>query len=146
MELQEGGAIMQTTPWVVVEADDKQTIQREFGQGEIVDKFPSKDHAVFLVQSPKLPPLPNTVLQGQIYGVGASVTSGERARSPSDSQRSRAFERELMTADVIRIVPRGSSGSRLYVPHVVEGAPTVHGVGRATAPRDVLVSLGHGTT
>jgi hypothetical protein len=70
MELQEGGAIMQTTPWVVVEADDKQTIQREFGQGEIVDKFPSKDHAVFLVQSPKLPPLPNTVLQGRIYGVG----------------------------------------------------------------------------
>jgi len=70
MELQEGGAIMQTTPWVVVEADDKQTIQREFGQGEIVDKFPSKDHAVFLVQSPKVPPLPNIVLQGPIYGVG----------------------------------------------------------------------------
>jgi hypothetical protein len=70
MELQEGGAIMQTTPWVVVEADDKQAIQREFSQGEIVDKFPSKDHAVFLVQSPKVPPLPNTVLQGPIYGVG----------------------------------------------------------------------------
>jgi hypothetical protein len=70
MELQEGAAIMQTTPWVVVEADDKQTIQREFSQGEIVDKFQSKDHAVFLVQSPKLPPLPTTVLQGPIYGVG----------------------------------------------------------------------------
>jgi polyphosphate kinase 2 (PPK2 family) len=52
MELQEGGAIMQTTPWVVVEADDKQTVEREFSQGEIVDKLPSKDHAVFLVQSP----------------------------------------------------------------------------------------------
>jgi hypothetical protein len=61
---------MQTTPWVVVEADDKQTIEREFGQGEIVDQFPSKDHAVFLVQTTKVPPLPNTVLQGPIYGVG----------------------------------------------------------------------------
>jgi len=70
MELQEGGAIMQNTPWVVVEADDKQAIQREFSQGEIVDKFPYKDHAVFVVQSPKVPPLPNTVLRGPIYGVG----------------------------------------------------------------------------
>jgi hypothetical protein len=70
LEQQEGGAIMQSTPWVVVEADDKQTIQREFSQGEIVDQFPSKDHSVFLVQSPKLPTLPNTVLQGPVYGVG----------------------------------------------------------------------------
>jgi hypothetical protein len=46
---------MQGTPWVVVEADDKQTIQREFAQGEIVDQLPS---------------MPNTVLQGPIYGVG----------------------------------------------------------------------------
>ena len=44
---------MQTTPWVVVEADDKQTIQREFSQGEIVDQFPSKEHPIFLVQSPE---------------------------------------------------------------------------------------------
>jgi hypothetical protein len=79
MKLQEGGAL-QTTPWVVVEADDKQTIQREFGQAEIVDKFPSKDHAVFLVQSPKLPPLPNTVLQGPIYGVGI-FRDEQRART-----------------------------------------------------------------
>ena len=57
-------------PWVVVEADDKQTIQREFDQGEIVDQFTSKEHPVFLVQTPKVPPLPNTVLQGPIYGVG----------------------------------------------------------------------------
>jgi hypothetical protein len=70
MELQEGGAIMQNTPWVVVEADDKQTIQREFSQGEIVDQFQSKEHPIFLVQTPKVPPLPNTVLQGSIYGVG----------------------------------------------------------------------------
>lgn len=62
--------VIQNIPWVVVEADDKQTIQREFSQGEIVDQFPSKDHSVFLVQSPKLPTLPNTVLQGPIYGVG----------------------------------------------------------------------------
>lgn len=61
---------MQGTPWVVVEADDKQTIQREFSQGEIVDQFPSKQHAVFLVQTPKVPSMPNTVLQGSIYGVG----------------------------------------------------------------------------
>lgn len=61
---------MQNAPWVVVEADDKQTIQREFSQGEIVDQFASKGHSVFLVQSPKLPTLPNTVLQGPIYGVG----------------------------------------------------------------------------
>jgi hypothetical protein len=61
---------MQSAPWVVVEADDKQAIQREFGQGEIVDQFPSKGHQVFLVQSPKVPTLPNTVLQGPIYGVG----------------------------------------------------------------------------
>jgi hypothetical protein len=66
----EGGAAMQGTPWVVVEADDKQTIQREFAQGEIVDQFPSKGHPVFLVQTPKVPSLPNTVLQGPIYGVG----------------------------------------------------------------------------
>jgi hypothetical protein len=68
----EGGATMQGTPWVVVEADDKQSIQREFTQGEIeiVDQFPSKQHAVFLVQTPKVPSLPNTVLQGPIYGVG----------------------------------------------------------------------------
>jgi hypothetical protein len=39
-------------------------------QGEILDQFPSKEHSVFLVQSPKLPTLPNTVLQGPIYGVG----------------------------------------------------------------------------
>ena len=70
MELQEGGAVMQSAPWVVVEADHKQAIQREFGQGEIVDQFPSKGHQVFLVQSPKVPTLPNTVLQGPIYGVG----------------------------------------------------------------------------
>ena len=61
---------MQTMPWVVVEADDKQTIQREFDQGEIVDQFTSKHHPVFLVQTSKVPPLPNTVLQGPIYGVG----------------------------------------------------------------------------
>ena len=61
---------MQTTPWVVVEADDKKTIEREFGQAEIVDQFTSKEHPVFLVQTPKIPPLPNTVLQGPIYGVG----------------------------------------------------------------------------
>jgi hypothetical protein len=61
---------MQTTPWVVVECDDKQTIQREFSQGEIVDQFTSKEHPIFLVQSPKVPALPNTVLQGPIYGVG----------------------------------------------------------------------------
>jgi hypothetical protein len=61
---------MQTIPWVVVECDDKQTIQKEFGQGEIVDQFPSKGHQVFLVQSTKVPALPNTVLQGPIYGVG----------------------------------------------------------------------------
>jgi hypothetical protein len=70
VELQEGGAIMQTTPWVVVEADDKKAIEREFSQGEIVDQFASKEHPIFLVQSPKLPTLPNTVLQGPIYGVG----------------------------------------------------------------------------
>ncbi|HJS27196.1 MAG TPA: hypothetical protein VJ913_08745 [Actinomycetota bacterium] len=61
---------MQNTPWVVVEADDKTAIQREFSQGEIVDQFSSKEHPIFLVQSPKVPPLPNTVLQGPIYGVG----------------------------------------------------------------------------
>ena len=45
---------MQKTPWLVVEeADDTTAIQRQFGQGEIVDQFPSKDHAIFLVQSPK---------------------------------------------------------------------------------------------
>ena len=61
---------MQTTPWVVVEADDKQTVLREFSQDEIVDQFTSKEHPIFLVQSPKVPKLPNTVLQGPIYGVG----------------------------------------------------------------------------
>ena len=61
---------MQTTPWVVVEADDKTTVQREFSQGQIVDQFTSKEHPIFLVQSPKVPTLPNTVLQGPIYGVG----------------------------------------------------------------------------
>ena len=61
---------MQNAPWCVVEADDKQAIQREFSQGQIVDQFPSKEHSIFLVQSPKVPSLPNTVLQGSIYGVG----------------------------------------------------------------------------
>jgi hypothetical protein len=61
---------MRGTPWVVVEADDKQTIQREFTKGEIVDQFPSKEHSVFLVQGANVPPLPNTVLEGPIYSVG----------------------------------------------------------------------------
>jgi hypothetical protein len=80
LERQEAGATMQNTPWVVVEADDKQTIQREFSQGEIVDQFLSKDHSVFLVQSPKLPTLPNTVLQGPVYGVG-TFRDERRART-----------------------------------------------------------------
>jgi len=66
----EGRQTMKGTPWVVVEADDKQTIQREFGKGEILDQFPYKGHSVFLVQSTNVPPLPNTVLEGPIYGVG----------------------------------------------------------------------------
>jgi hypothetical protein len=60
---------MQTTPWVVVEADDKTTVQREFSRGQIVDQFTSEGApGIFLVQSPKVPALPNTVLQGPIYG------------------------------------------------------------------------------
>jgi len=66
----EGRQTMKGTPWVVVEADDKQTIQREFGKGEILDQFPYKGHSVFLVQSTNVPPLPSTVLEGPIYGVG----------------------------------------------------------------------------
>jgi len=66
----EGRQTMKGTPWVVVEADDKQTIQKEFGKGEILDQFPYKGHSVFLVQSPSAPSLPNTVLEGPIYGVG----------------------------------------------------------------------------
>jgi hypothetical protein len=64
--------IVRGTPWVVVEADDKQTIQQEFGKGEIVDQLPYKGHSVFLVQSQStsMPPLPRTVLEGPIYGVG----------------------------------------------------------------------------
>jgi len=69
-EAWEGGTNMQKIPWVVVEADDKQSIQREFTKGEIVDQFPSKEHSVFLVQGANVPPLPNTVLEGPIYGVG----------------------------------------------------------------------------
>ena len=61
---------MRGTPWVVVEADDKQTIQREFSKGEIVEQFPYKDRSVFLVQGANVPPLPNTVLEGPIHGVG----------------------------------------------------------------------------
>ena len=61
---------MRGIPWVVVEADDKQTIQREFTKGEIVDQFPSKEHSVFLVQGANVPPLPTSVLEGSIYGVG----------------------------------------------------------------------------
>jgi hypothetical protein len=62
---------MRGTPWVVVEADNKQTIQREFDKGEIVDQFPHKEHSVFLVQSGTVPSsLPKTVLAGPIYNVG----------------------------------------------------------------------------
>jgi hypothetical protein len=61
---------MQGTPWLVVEADDQQTIKQQFGSDEIVEKFPHKYHSVFLVQGKSVPPLPNTVLQGPIYGVG----------------------------------------------------------------------------
>jgi len=61
---------MRGIPWVVVEADDKQTIEREFTQGEILEQYPSKEHSVFLVQGASVPPLPNTVLEGPIYGVG----------------------------------------------------------------------------
>jgi hypothetical protein len=61
---------MRGTPWVVVEADTKQAIQREFSKGEILDQYPHKDHSVFLVQSATVPSLPNTVLEGPIYGVG----------------------------------------------------------------------------
>jgi len=63
--------IMRGTPWVVVEADNKQTIQREFDKGEIVEQFPHKEHSVFLVQSGTVPTsLPKTVLEGPIYNVG----------------------------------------------------------------------------
>ena len=61
---------MRGTPWVVVEADTKQVIQREFGKGEIHEQYPHKDHSVFLVQSATVPSLPSTVLEGPIYGVG----------------------------------------------------------------------------
>jgi hypothetical protein len=61
---------MRSAPWVVVEADNKQTIQQEFGKGEILDQLPHKDRSVFLVQSTNVPPLPKTVLEGPIYGVG----------------------------------------------------------------------------
>jgi hypothetical protein len=61
---------MRGTPWVVVEADNKQTIQREFDKGEIVDQFPHKEHSVFLVQSGTVPFTPKTVLEGPIYNVG----------------------------------------------------------------------------
>jgi hypothetical protein len=75
----------QNAPWVVVEADDNRTIQREFGQREIAEQFPSKNHSVFLVQSPKLPTLPNTVRQGPIYGVGIF----------RDERRARALAKHL---------------------------------------------------
>jgi len=42
----EGRQTMKGTPWVVVEADDKQTIQKEFGKGEILDQFPEIDALV----------------------------------------------------------------------------------------------------
>ena len=61
---------MRGIPWLIVEADDMKTIQKEFTKGEIVDQFPSKEHSVFLVQGANVPPLPNTVLEGPIYGVG----------------------------------------------------------------------------
>ena len=61
---------MKGAPWLVVEADDQQTIQQQFAKGEILDRFPHKDHSVFLVQGMNVPPLPNTVLEGPIYGVG----------------------------------------------------------------------------
>jgi hypothetical protein len=75
---------MRAIPWVVVEADDKQTIQREFTKGEIVDQFPSKGHPVFLVQGANVPPLPNTVLEGPIYGVGV-FRDERRARTLAKS-------------------------------------------------------------
>ena len=61
---------MRGTPWVIVEADDKQAIQREFTKSEILEQHPFKGHSVFLVQGASVPPLPNTVLEGPIYGVG----------------------------------------------------------------------------
>jgi len=78
---------MQKTPWLVVEADDRQTIQREFTKGEIIDQFQTKEHSVFLVQSPSVPPLPNTVLQGPIYGVGVF----------RDERRARTLAKSLAT-------------------------------------------------
>jgi hypothetical protein len=45
-----------------------------------VDQFKSKEHSVFLVQSSKVPSLPNTVRLGPIYGVGI-VRDERRART-----------------------------------------------------------------
>jgi hypothetical protein len=76
--------IMREIPWVVVEADDKQSIQREFTKGEIVEQFPSKGRPVFLVQGGSVPSLPNTVLEGPIYGVGV-FRDERRARTLAKS-------------------------------------------------------------
>src|SRR5207249_5290397 len=48
---------MRGPPWVIVEADAKQTIKREFTMGELVDQFPSKEHTVLLFQGANVPPL-----------------------------------------------------------------------------------------
>ena len=74
----------ETTPWVIVEADDKQSIQKEFTKGEIVEQFPSKGHPVFLVQGGSVPSLPNTVLEGPIYSVGV-FRDERRARTLAKS-------------------------------------------------------------
>jgi hypothetical protein len=73
--------IVRGTLWVVVEADDKQTIQQELG--EIVDQLPYKGHSVFLVQSASMPPLPKTFLECPTYGVG--IFREERRHGPLPS-------------------------------------------------------------
>ena len=56
--------------WFVVEGDDPTTIQRQFVKGEILDQFPHKGRVVCLMQGTTVPPLPETVQTGPIYGVG----------------------------------------------------------------------------
>jgi len=123
---------MRGTPWVVVEADDKQTIQTEFAKGEIVDQFRTRvtRSSSYRARASRLFRTPCSM--GRSTELECSGTSARRACSLSSSPRSRDLR-----ADLERDPQRSCPQSRFGSPGVLPG-------GRASRARRARASAGNG--